>query len=217
VLEHYLDSSVLGRARKKGAVRFSQFNIRDFSRDKHKTVDDSPYGGGAGMVIRADVLHAAWEAAQKKSRAAPSRAYTVLLSPQGRILTQAKAKELSKRKNLILVCGHYEGVDERFVEECVDEEISIGDYVITGGELPALVVADAVVRLLPKVLGNEESARMDSLENGLLKYPQYTRPAEFRGRVIPEILRSGNHGAIARWRLEQSLKRTHKKRPDLKS
>ncbi len=208
----YLEASLLGKAAERGLVRFEWVQIRDFALDKHRSVDDVPFGGGAGMLLKVDVLHAAWKAARGDR---PAR--TVLLSPQGRVLDGAYAAEMARRdERLILVCGHYEGVDERFIEMCVDEEISIGDYVLTGGELPALVLAEAVVRRLPGVVGDEGSVASDSLEDGLLKYPQFTRPREYEGRAVPDVLLSGNHGAIERWRVEQSAERTRRKRPDLK-
>jgi len=186
--------------------------IRDFATDKHRTVDDTPFGGGEGMVMKPDVLRSAWLKA--KERAGES-ARTVFVSPQGRLLDQSLARELASSESIIVVCGHYEGVDERFIESCVDDEISIGDYVLTGGELPALVLADAVVRLIPGVVGNERSLSEESLENGLLKYPQYTRPRELDGVAVPEVLLSGDHPAIDRWRKSQMEERTKRKRPDL--
>ena len=161
---------------------FHTVQIRDFAQDKHKSVDDTPYGGGEGMLLKADVLFAAWDSIPKKTHS-----QTVLLSPQGKLFSQDVAKELSKCEQLILVCGHYEGVDERFIELCVDQEVSVGDYVLTGGELPALVIADVVTRLLPGVVGNENSVQNDSLENGLLKYPQYTKPETLRARQFPKF------------------------------
>jgi tRNA (guanine37-N1)-methyltransferase len=207
----------MGKAQKKGLVSFRTLQIRDYSTDKHHKVDDTPYGGGEGMLMKVDVLHAAWKAARgNDSESAPSgRVMTILLSPQGQPFTQGMAKELAGYEKLILVCGHYEGVDERFIELCVDREVSIGDYVLTGGELPALVMADTITRLLPGVVGNERSISQDSLEGGLIKYPQYTRPREFEGLAIPDVLASGDHQAIARWRAEQSQERTARKRPDL--
>jgi tRNA (guanine37-N1)-methyltransferase len=211
-----LGSSLLGKARKKGLVSFDLVQIRDFATDKHRTVDDTPYGGGEGMVMRADVVYEAWKSvAPRKAAAGAKKRATVFLSPQGRMLTQSVARELADYEKIILVCGHYEGVDERFIEECVDFELSIGDYVLTGGELPALVVMDAVTRLLPDVVGNPRSITEDSLEGGLLKYPQYTRPREWRGREVPAVLLEGDHGKIRAWRDEKRLERTARKRPDL--
>lgn len=209
-----LESSLMGKARKKGLVSFETHQIRDFATDKHRTVDDTPFGGGAGMLMRVDVLHAAWKAARSQAREG-ERVATILLSPQGPRFTQAMAKELSAYDRLILVCGHYEGVDERFVELCVDREVSIGDYVLTGGELPAMVMADTITRLLPGVVGNADSVTQDSLEGGLVKYPQYTRPREYEGLKVPEVLLGGDHGAIERWRRAESQARTASKRPDL--
>jgi tRNA (guanine37-N1)-methyltransferase len=207
-----LQSSLMGKARERGLVSFETIQIRDFTTDKHRTADDSPYGGGEGMVMKADVLHAAWQEARSRAGENPR---TIFVSPQGRLLDQTLARELSREASLIVVCGHYEGVDERFIELCVDDEISIGDYVLTGGELPALVLADAVTRLLPGVVGNERSISEESLENGLLKYPQYTKPRDFEGRAVPEVLLSGDHGQIAKWREAQAVERTKQKRPDL--
>jgi tRNA (guanine37-N1)-methyltransferase len=214
-----LQASLLGKAVERNLIEFGVTQIRDFATDKHRTVDDTPYGGGEGMVLRADVLHAAWSQSVGVSPDR-TRVRTILLSPQGPRFTQPKAKELLQYEKLILVCGHYEGVDERFIELCCDEELSIGDYVLTGGELPALVVADAVTRLIPGVVGNEQSISRDSLEPSdqgqrLLKYPQYTRPRDFMGLAVPEVLLGGNHGEIERWRRAQSLERTERKRPDL--
>ena len=214
-----LEASLMGKAALRGLMRFGVTQIRDFATDKHRTVDDTPYGGGEGMVLRADVLHSAWSSVVGPTPDR-TRVRTILLSPQGPRFTQSKAKDLLKWEQLVLVCGHYEGVDERFIDLCCDEELSIGDYVLTGGELPALVVADAVTRLVPGVVGNEQSISRDSLEPGLggerlLKYPQYTRPREFQGHSVPEVLLGGNHGEIERWRTAQSLERTRRKRPDL--
>lgn len=207
-----VESSLLGKARERGVLAFVATQIRDFAVDRHRTVDDTPYGGGDGMLLKADILHAAWKRAVPR-RSATTR--TILLSPQGPRLTAEKARELAGYRKLVLVCGHYEGVDERFIETCVDEELSIGDYVLTGGELPALVVTDAVARWIPGVVGKEGSVTGDSLEGGLLKYPQYTRPREFQGREVPEVLLSGNHGKIREWREAQMRERTARKRPDL--
>jgi tRNA (guanine37-N1)-methyltransferase len=212
VFSPVLGSSLLGKAQASSRVSFDLMQIRDYATDKHRTVDDTPYGGGEGMLLKVDVLHAAWKAARAKAQ---GKVRTILMSPQGPLLTQEKAKELATYQDLIIVCGHYEGVDERFIELCVDEEVSIGDYVLTGGELPAMVLADVVTRLMPGVVGNECSVANDSLENGLLKYPQYTRPRDFEGKSVPEVLLSGDHGAIEKWRKLQMEKRTIEKRPDL--
>ncbi len=216
VFKTVLESSLLGKAQKKGLVTYSLTQIRDFARDKHRTVDDTPFGGSEGMLLKPDILCDAWESVMQKVPVEETpKLKTILLSPQGRLLDQALARELAQSTHLILVCGHYEGVDERFIELCVDQEVSIGDYVLTGGELPALVLVDAVTRLVPGVVGNERSITEESLENGLLKYPQYTRPREFRDLKVPDVLLSGDHGAIGAWRQNQMLDRTEKKRPDL--
>jgi len=194
-------------------MQFGVTQIRDFATDRHRSVDGTPYGGGEGMVLRVDVLHSAWKSVVQGHP--ERRRRTILMSPQGPHLTQEKAAALLAYDELILVCGHYEGVDERFIELCVDEELSIGDYILTGGELPALVVADVVTRLIPGVVGNEDSIAHDSLEEGLLKYPQYTRPREFEGLEVPPVLLGGNHQEIAKWRQNQREQRTQLKRPDL--
>lgn len=211
-LAPFLASSLLGKAQSRGLASFNLVQIRDFARDSHRTVDDTPYGGGDGMLLKVDVLYDAWKSIVGDRRA---EVRTCLLSPQGPLFTQDKAKQLAKDQEIVLVCGHYEGVDERFIELCVDEEISIGDYVLTGGELAAGIVVDAVTRLIPGVVGKEGSVAGDSLEGGVLKYPQYTRPREFQGAAVPEVLLSGDHGAIAKWREKQSRERTKRKRPDL--
>ncbi len=212
-LEAFLSHSILKRAQTKKILKTKVIQIRDFAKDKHRTVDDRPYGGGEGMLLRADVLFDAWKKAKGKS----TSCLTIFLTPQGRVWNQGQARELVSRlpSKLILVCGHYEGVDERFIEECVDLEVSVGNFVLTGGELPALIVADSLVRLMPEVLGNDLSSARDSLERNLLKYPQYTRPPEFRGRKIPEILLSGDHAKIEAWRENERVERTRRKRPDL--
>ena len=204
-----LDESMLKRARQQGAVDICLTDIRDHTTDRHRSADDTPYGGGPGMVMKPEPLFAAVEAVRTPE------AQVILLSPQGRLFKQAAARALARRPHLILICGHYEGVDERVREHLVDDELSIGDYVLTGGELAAMVVIDAVVRLLPGVLGAEESVLEESHSEGLLEYPHYTRPAEFRGWQVPPILLSGNHAQIARWRRRQALQRTLERRPDL--
>ena len=203
------DESMLKRAREAGLLQLNLVDIRDFATDRHRTVDDTPYGGGPGMVMKPGPIFAAVGAV----RSADSR--VILLSPQGRLFEQAMAIELSTLPHLVLICGHYEGVDERVREHLVDEELSIGDYVLTGGELAAMVVVDAVGRLLPGVLGAGESTVEESHSSGLLEYPQYTRPVEFRGWRVPDILLSGNHAEIARWRRRRALERTRERRPDL--
>lgn len=209
-----LGSSILKRAEEKEAVSFYVHNIRDFSKDKHKKVDDYPYGGGAGMVLTPQPVFDACEFVMQQTPASVSPRI-ILLCPQGKPYKQRDAEMLSKEEHLIFICGHYEGYDERIREHLVTDEFSIGDYVLTGGELGALVIADSVTRLLPNVLGNESSHRHDSFSDGLLEYPQYTRPADFRGWKVPDVLLSGHHEKIAQWRKEQALLRTKKRRPDL--
>lgn len=215
-----LESSILGRAVEKGLLRVHLHQIRDFTTDKHRTTDDLPYGGGPGMVMKPEPLYAAWEAARARNPALPAR--TVLLSPQGRPLCQELlegwSRELPGQARLILVCGRYEGIDERFISECVDEELSLGDFVLTGGEIAALALIDGLTRLLPGVLGNEASSASESFSSaseGLLEGPQYTRPPEFRGLRVPEVLLSGDHARIAAWRRSQALTRTRERRPEL--
>ncbi|MGK5084085.1 tRNA (guanosine(37)-N1)-methyltransferase TrmD [Bdellovibrionota bacterium FG-1] len=209
-----LDFSLMGKAQKKGLVSFQTTQIRSFATDKHHTVDDTPYGGGEGMLLKVDVLHAAWKSVLPPVGASQKVA-TILLSPQGQLFDQEMAKELATYSQLILVCGHYEGVDERFIDLCVDREVSVGNYVLTGGELPALIMAEAITRLLPGVVGNQRSITQDSLEGGLVKYPQYTRPRDYEGLAVPDILMTGDHGAITEWRRRQMEQRTAQKRPDL--
>jgi tRNA (guanine37-N1)-methyltransferase len=211
VFEPYLQSSILLRAQQKGLMRVALHNIRDWTTDRHHVTDDEPYGGGGGMVMKPEPIFAAVEAVL----GSPPECPVVLLTPQGRIFTQPIAQELSQYDHLALLCGRYEGVDERVRDHLVTDEISVGDYVLTGGELPALIVMDAVTRLLPGALGDPEGAWDDSYASGLLEYPHYTRPAEFRSWRVPEILVSGDHARIARWRREQSLLRTWQRRPDL--
>ncbi|MDR7315918.1 tRNA (guanosine(37)-N1)-methyltransferase TrmD [Brevibacillus nitrificans] len=205
-----LSSSILGKAREKEIVDFHVTNFRDFSESKHGTVDDTPYGGGGGMVLKPEPLFRAVEsmAGEKKPR-------VILMCPQGVPYNQKLAEELAKEEHLVFVCGHYEGYDERIREHLVTDEISIGDYVLTGGELAAMVVIDSVVRLQPGALGNQTSAVEDSFSTGLLEYPHYTRPAEFRGWKVPDVLLSGHHANIVKWRLKESLRRTSERRPDL--
>jgi len=206
-------SSILKRARERGLLEINLVNIRDFSTSKHRTVDDAPYGGGAGMVICPEPVFRAVEHVIALRDCGPCR--VVLMCPQGRPLDQALVVDLAREKHLILICGHYEGIDERVRENLVTDEISIGDYVLTGGELPAMVVVDAVARLIPGVLGESASAGEDSFSEGLLEYPHYTRPREYRGLVVPDVLLSGNHEAIRYWRRRQSLLRTLACRPEL--
>jgi len=205
------EASILGKAIEKGRIEIRIVNIRDFTSDKHHVVDDTPYGGGQGMVMKVEPIARAIERVKAES---PS-AWTVYLTPQGRSLNQERARALSSKAHLILLCGRYEGVDERVREMFVDEEVSIGDYVLTGGELAAMVMVDTLSRLLPGVLGCDQSAEEDSFSDSLLEYPQYTRPVDFRGHSVPDVLLSGNHEAILRWRRKEALRRTAKRRPDL--
>ncbi len=207
-----MKESIIGRAQDKGLIEINAVNIRDYTRDKHRKVDDYPFGGGNGMVMMCQPVFDAYMAVTKGLQHKPKVIY---MSPQGRVLTQKLAVELSEAEHLILLCGHYEGIDERIIEELVDEEISIGDYVLTGGELPAMVLIDCVSRLVPGVLSSEGSFSEESHFNGLLEYPQYTRPAEYEGKQVPEILLSGHHANIQKWRSAQSMERTKIKRPDL--
>jgi len=205
----YFDESIMKRAREKGILDLSIHNLRDWAVDRHKTVDDKPYGGGAGMVMMVSVIDAAVESLRRKE------SHVVLLSPQGRVLDQELAKRLSHLTHLILISGHYEGVDERVRDLLVDEEISIGDFVISNGSLSAMLLIDAVVRLLPGAVGDERSVREDSFYHGLLDYPHYTKPRVFRGHEVPEVLISGDHEKVRRWRRREALRRTLARRPDL--
>ncbi|MEZ0395298.1 MAG: tRNA (guanosine(37)-N1)-methyltransferase TrmD [Anaerolineales bacterium] len=211
VFPPYLESSILQRARQRGLIEVRVHNIRDWAAGKHRVTDDEPYGGGGGMVMKVEPVFAAVESVLGPAPACP----VILLTPQGRLFTQKVAAELAAHPRLALICGRYEGVDERIRQHLVSDEISIGDYVLTGGELPALILIDAVTRLLPGVLGDPDGAADDSHASGLLEYPHYTRPPEFRGWTVPEVLLSGDHARIARWRREQSLRRTLARRPDL--
>lgn len=204
-----LNESIIGRAKKNKQIDINLVNIRDFSNNKHNKVDDTPYGGGAGMVMMPDVVYRAYESLSNKDNAK-----VIYMSPQGKTLNQKKVVELSKENHLIILCGHYEGIDQRVIDKIVDEEISIGDYVLTGGELPAMVLIDSVSRYIEGVL-SEDSIKEESFSKDLLEYPQYTRPEVFEGMKVPEILLSGNHQKIDEWRKEQSLEITKKKRPDL--
>lgn len=205
--------SIIKRARKAGILKINITNPRDFTYDKHRIVDDYPFGGGAGMVMKPEPIFRAVESIVNQSMVQKRR--IIMMCPSGKRLDQNKVRELAEYEQLILICGHYEGIDARVQEYLVDETISIGDYVLTGGELPAMIVVDAVARMLPGVLGSSESAPQDSFYDGLLEYPQYTRPREYNGMVVPEILLSGDHAKINRWRQKQSLKRTLECRPDL--
>jgi tRNA (guanine37-N1)-methyltransferase len=204
-----LDESIIKRARAAGLLDFTIHNLRDYAHDRHRTVDDRPFGGGPGMLLKPEPIFEAVEAiAREKTR-------VILLSPSGRKFSQEIARELAQEEHLLMVCGHYEGFDERIRQELADDELSIGDYVLTNGALPVMVIVDAVTRLIPGALGDDESSRDESFSQGLLEYPQYTRPAVFRGLGVPEVLLSGNHAEIARWRAEQSRQRTQERRPDL--
>lgn len=203
-----LEESIIGRAKENKQIEINLINIRDFSTDKHKHVDDTPYGGGAGMVMKPDAVYEAYKSVEN------SNAKVVYLTPQGKTLNQKKVEELAKEEHLILLCGHYEGIDQRAIDLIQPEEISVGDYVLTGGELPAMILIDAVSRYVDGVL-NKESIEEESFSNGLLEYPQYTRPEIFEGMKVPEVLLSGNHQNIDKWRKEQALEITKNKRPDL--
>jgi tRNA (guanine37-N1)-methyltransferase len=204
-----LDESILKRARQAGLLNLAIHNLRDFTHDRHRTVDDRPFGGGPGMLLKPEPIFEAVETlASENTR-------VILLSPAGRVFNQAVARELAQAESLLLITGHYEGFDERIRQELTDDELSIGDYVLTNGALPAMVIIDTVVRLLPGVLGDDESSVQESFSHGLLEYPQYTRPADFRGMKVPETLLSGNHAEIAKWRAEQARRRTAERRPDL--
>lgn len=206
-----LEASIMKKAQEQGAVEFSVTDFREYTENKHKKVDDYPYGGGAGMVLQPQPLFDAVDAVTKTEK----KRRVILMCPQGERFTQAKAEELSQEEELVFICGHYEGYDERIREHLVTDELSLGDFVLTGGELAAMTIADSVVRLLPDAIGKRESHEDDSFSTGLLEYPHYTRPADFRGLRVPDVLLSGNHAKIAEWRQYESLKRTYKRRPDL--
>jgi tRNA (guanine37-N1)-methyltransferase len=212
MVQQGLNTSIIGRAVDRGLLNIHCINIRDYTKDKHKKVDDYPYGGGAGMVMQAQPVYDAWKAVVEQIGYAPR---TVYLTPQAKVFTQPQAKSLALEADLILLCGHYEGIDERVLEEIVTDYLSIGDYVLTGGELAAMVVVDAVSRMVPGVLTNEESGSTESLEGNLLEYPQYSRPEEWQGKKVPPILLSGDHAKVDAWRRHQSLLRTMERRPDL--
>ena len=212
MVEQGLHTSIIGRAAAKGLLTIEAINIRDYTIEKHKKVDDYPYGGGAGMVMQAQPVYDAWRSVVERIGYRPR---TVYLTPQGSAFTQTYAKEYAKEEDLILLCGHYEGIDERVLEEIVTDYISIGDYVLTGGELAAMVVTDAVSRMVQGVLSNQESGSTESFEGNLLEYPQYSRPEEWNGKKVPAILLSGNHAKVDEWRREQSILRTIERRPDL--
>ena len=212
MVERGLNTSIIGRAVGKGLLNIETINIRDYTLDRHKKVDDYPYGGGAGMVMQAQPIYDAWQAVAQKIGRKPR---TVYLTPQGNTFQQEMAKDYAKEEDLVLLCGHYEGIDERVLEEIVTDYVSIGDYVLTGGELPAMVVIDAVSRMVPGVLHNDVSAEFETFHDDLLEYPQYTRPEEFMGERVPDVLLSGHHKNIEVWRLERSMERTKERRPDL--
>lgn len=207
-----LGESIIGRARAAGKVEINTHDIRDYTEDKHRRVDDKPYGGGMGMVMQAEPIYACYNALCDELGTKP---HLIYMTPQGKTLTQERVKELAQFDNIAILCGHYEGIDERVIEELQPEEISIGDYVLTGGELPALILADSVSRMLPGVLSDDACFEEESHYNGLLEYPQYTHPANWNGREVPEVLLSGHHANVEQWRREQSLLRTRERRPDL--
>ena len=212
--ETVLSESIIGRAREENKVEINCRQIRDYSTDKHRRVDDTPYGGGMGMVMQVQPIYDCYMSLCEDIGKKP---HLIFMSPQGKVLTQKRVKELAEMENIAILCGHYEGVDERVIEEIVDEEISVGDYVLTGGELPALILADSVSRMLPGVLKNDEAYTEESHYNSLLEYPQYTRPFEWHGKAVPDILISGHHKNIEKYRREESLKRTYLRRPELLS
>lgn len=210
-----LGESIIGRARKSGAIEVRCHNIREYSADKHRNVDDTPYGGGKGMVMACPPIYACYSSIAEAAAAAGDRTRCVYMSPRGDVLSQSKAEELAGYDRLIILCGHYEGVDQRVIDEIADEEISIGDFILTGGEIPACILTDAVARIVPGVLSDEECHTEESFSSGLLEYPQYTRPQNFMGREVPEVLLSGNHAEIDKWRLERSLEITKQRRPEM--
>ena len=212
MVQTILNESIIGRAQKKGHIEIETLNIRDFTQNKQKQVDDYPYGGGTGMIMQCQPIYDCYQSA---TNGLDNKPHTIYMSPQGKVLTQEKARQLAGYNHLVILCGHYEGVDERVLEEIVDEEISIGDYVLTGGELPACVLIDCVSRMVDGVLRCDESFEGESLYNGLLEYPQYSRPEVWNERKVPEVLLSGHHKKIEEWRAEMSLTRTREKRPDL--
>jgi len=227
MFDYVLGESIIKRAQKSGRVNIKVHNLRDWTHDNHRTVDDKPFGGGAGMVMKPEPIFEAVESLRDARRSLPSlrgapkarrsnlKTRIILMTPQGRKLDQKLSKRLSEYKHIILICGHYEGVDERVRKNLVTDEVSIGDYVLTCGELPAMVLIDSVIRLIPNVLGHKDSARFESFEKGLLEHPHYTRPAEYRRMKVPEVLLSGNHKRIESWRNKESVRRTKKRRPDL--
>ena len=212
MFEPVLNESIIGRAQKSGALEIVCHQLRDYAFDKHRRVDDTPYGGGMGMLMKAEPIALCFEDICKQTGKKP---HFVYMSPQGKTLTQKRLRELADVESICILCGHYEGVDQRLLDTFIDEEISIGDYVLTGGELPAMVFADALARMVPGVLSNNECFTEESHFNGLLEYPQYTKPSEWRGQIVPEVLLSGHHANIEKWRREKSIEVTKQKRPDL--
>lgn len=213
VFEPILNSSMLYRAQKKGLVKFNLVNLRDFGLGRHQVVDGRPYSGGPGMLLRADVLAQALRSITEKRSNKNQK--VILTTPSGRVFNQKKAKEFSEMEHIIIICGHYEGIDERFTKAYVDQEISIGDYILTGGEIPAIVIIDSVTRLIKGVLNKDTASSSESFEENLLEYPQYTRPLKFEGKTVPKVLRSGNHQEILEWKRKKSISKTKKVRPDL--
>lgn len=210
-----LNTSIIGRAIEKGCLQMEAVNIRDYTDNKHKKVDDYPYGGGAGMLMQAQPVYDAYLSVAEHMKSKEKKPRVIYVTPQGTTFSQCMAREFAQEEELTFLCGHYEGIDDRVLEEIVTDYVSIGDYVLTGGELPAMVMIDTISRLLPGVLSNEESAETESFAGDLLEYPQYSRPEEWKGKKVPEVLLSGHHANIAKWRLEQSILRTRKRRPDL--
>ena len=215
LVKYILGESIIGRAQKNGVIEVETYNIRDYSEDKHRRVDDTPYGGGKGMLMMAPPIYRCFEAIKERRASAKLKSRVIYMSPSGKVFDQKKAEELLAYDQLIILCGHYEGVDRRVIDEIVDEEISIGDYVLTGGEIPACILTDAVARLVDGVLSDPECHEKESISSGLLEYPQYTRPYEFHGVKVPDVLISGHHENIDKWRLQQSLDLTKQNRPDL--
>ncbi len=218
MVDNILRESIIGRAQKSGAVEINLYNIRDYSEDKHRRVDDTPYGGGKGMLMMAPPIYNCYSAILKEQAEAcfvPEKRRVIYMSPAGKVLNQKKAEELSEEENIIILCGHYEGVDRRIIDEIVDEEISIGDFVLTGGEVPAAILVDCVSRLLDGVLSDPECYEKESISSGMLEYPQYTRPYEFHGVKVPDVLISGHHANIDKWRDESARELTERQRPDL--
>ena len=213
MIEQAMNTSIIKRAMEKELIALKTVDIRAYTDNKHGRVDDYTYGGGAGMLMQAQPVYDAYQAVREQLQEKPHR--VIYVTPQGKMFTQQDAEQLSKEENLVFLCGHYEGIDERVLEEIVTDYYSIGDYILTGGELPALVMMDAVARLVPGVLNNDESAMTESFTDGLLEYPQYSRPEEWRGKKVPEVLLSGHHAKIEQWRMEQAIKRTKERRPDL--